>query len=57
MLVYRWVWARNNPLPRAEVVALDAVRKRLPPDHPVVSPGERRAQLARRCESVWNRYR
>jgi hypothetical protein len=57
MLVYRWVWARNNPVPGARVVALDEVRKALPPDHPVVMPGERRAQLARRREAVWNRYR
>ena len=57
LLVYRWVWARNNPLPRARVLPLGEVRKALPPDHPIVSPAERRAQLARRREAVWNRYR
>ena len=57
MLVYRWVWARTNPLPRARVVHLDELRKALPPDHPAVTPEARRAQLARRREAVWNRYR
>jgi hypothetical protein len=57
MLVYRWVWARSNPVPRARVVALDAPRSALPQDHPVVTPESRRAQLARRREAVWNRYR
>ncbi len=57
MLVYRWVWARNNPLPRARVLAIDRVRDALPGDHPAVTPDARRAQLARRREAVWNRYR
>jgi hypothetical protein len=57
MLVYRWVWARTNPVPRARVVALDALRAALPDEHPVVAPDARRAQLARRREAVWNRYR
>jgi len=57
MLVYRWVWARDNPVPRARVVALDDVRKAVPPDHPAVTPAARRALLARRREAVWNRYR
>ncbi len=57
LLVYRWVWARTNPVPRAHVVSLDAVRKAMPPDHPTVTPEARRAQLARRREAVWNRYR
>ena len=57
MLVYRWVWARNNPLPRARVMPLDRVRDALPRDHPAVTPDARRAQLARRREAVWNRYR
>ena len=57
MLVYRWVWARNNPLPRASVVTLDALHGTLPIDHPVVTPDARRVQLARRREAVWNRYR
>jgi hypothetical protein len=57
LLVYRWVWARTNPLPRARVVPLDDVRKAVPADHPTVTPEQRRAQLARRREAVWNRYR
>jgi hypothetical protein len=57
LLVYRWVWARNNPLPRAKVVALDGLRAALPREHPTVTPDVRRAQLARRREAVWNRYR
>jgi hypothetical protein len=57
LLVYRWVWARNNPLPRARVMALDAVRAALPREHPTVTTDARRAQLARRREAAWNRYR
>jgi hypothetical protein len=57
MLVYRWVWARNNPLPRARVMPIDRVRDALPGDHPAVTPDARRLQLARRREAVWNRYR
>jgi hypothetical protein len=57
LLVYRWVWARNNPVPHARVLPPGAVRAALPPDHPTVSPDARRAQLARRREAVWNRYR
>jgi hypothetical protein len=57
LLVYRWVWARDNACPSARVVPLAAVREALPADHPVVTPDERRHRLARRCEAVWNRYR
>jgi len=57
MLVYRWVWARSNPVPRARVVALARVREVLPAGHPAVTPDARREQLARRREAVWNRYR
>jgi hypothetical protein len=57
LLVYRWVWARNNPLPQARVVPLAQLRTALPAHHPTVSAQARRDQLARRREAVWNRYR
>jgi hypothetical protein len=57
LLVYRWVWARNNPLPSARVVPLAQLRDALPASHPSVSAQQRREQLARRREAVWNRYR
>jgi hypothetical protein len=57
MLVYRWVWARDNPCPTSRLTTVDAVRDALPPDHPTVSADERRQRLARRREAVWNRYR
>ena len=49
--------ARSNPSPRARVVPLAKLRDVLPPDHPAVTPDQRREQLARRREAVWNRYR
>lgn len=55
LLVYRWVWARDNPLPRSEVVALSGLRSHLPTDHPAVDTAERRRSLARRREAAWNR--
>jgi hypothetical protein len=55
LLVYRWVWARDNPLPRSEVIALADVRSQLPDDHPIVDTATRRRALARRREAAWNR--
>jgi hypothetical protein len=57
LLVYRWVWARTNPVPQARVLPLAAVRQALPAGHPTTTPEARRDQLARRREAVWNRYR
>jgi len=56
LLVYRFVWARDNPVPSARLVPLRALRESLPMDHPVVGTDERRRQLARRRESAWNRF-
>jgi len=56
MLVYRWVWAKNNPAPTARVVALRDVRSQLPKGHPTVSPEARRAELSLRREAAWNRF-
>jgi hypothetical protein len=56
LLVYRWVWARSNPLPEAQVVALPGLPAALPADHPQISPDERRVRLARRREAAWNRF-
>lgn len=56
LLVYRFVWARTNPVPSAQVVPLRELREYLPMDHPVVDPDERRRRLARRREAAWNRF-
>lgn len=56
LLVYRWVWARNNPIPRSRVVVIDRVRGELPNDHPTVDDRARRKALARRKEAAWNRF-
>ncbi len=56
LLVYRWVWARSNPVPSARVLALSEVRGALPEAHPQIDPPARRAALARRREAAWNRF-
>jgi hypothetical protein len=58
MLVYRWVWARDNPCPTARFFSThEEARAALPADHPRVDAEARRRGLARRREAVWNRYR
>jgi hypothetical protein len=57
MLIYRWVWARDNPCPEARVMPLAALHDALPAAHPKVDAETRRRQLARRRELVWRRYR
>jgi hypothetical protein len=56
MLVYRWVWARSRPVPRATVLAVAEVGAKMPPDHPRLDPTVRREALARRREAAWRRY-
>ena len=56
LLVYRWIWARSRPVPRAEVIALAQVRDKMPSKHPTITTDQRRTILARRREAVWNRY-
>jgi hypothetical protein len=56
MLVHRWVWARDNPVPTSRVVALGALRALLPGDHPEVDPGERRLRLAARLRAATARF-
>lgn len=56
LLVYRWVWARNNPSPTSRVVPVSELRQALPPGHPVVDGEARRRALARRREAAWNRF-
>jgi hypothetical protein len=55
--IYRWVWAKNRPVPQARVVPLAELREHLPADTPQVGPEERRAQLARRQLQVQRRFR
>jgi hypothetical protein len=56
LLVYRWVWARDNPKPTSKVVDLARVRNELPADHPRIDAEGRRAALARRREQAWKRF-
>ena len=56
LLVYRWVWARSNPVPKAMVVALADVRGALPEAHPLVDAESRRRSLSRRREAAWQRF-
>ena len=57
MLVYRWVWSRNNPQPEARLLRGSQLAEVLPASHPQVSPEERRRQLAARSEAAWGRFR
>jgi hypothetical protein len=56
LLVYRWVWARNEPVPVSRVVPLSEVRSALPGDHPTVDEAQRRRALSRRREAAWARF-
>jgi hypothetical protein len=56
LLVYRWVWARNNPIPSSRVLAPDEIRGALPADHPVIDTDSRHRSLARRREAAWKRF-
>jgi hypothetical protein len=57
MLVYRYVWTRSEPVPRARVLPLAQLRGALPAAHPEVTADQRREALARRREQVWSRSR
>lgn len=56
LLVYRWVWARTNPMPDARVIDIDQVRAAMPDDHPVVDETMRRKAISQRREEAWNRF-
>jgi len=56
LLVYRFVWARNNPVPRSKLVPVARVRAELPEDHPTIDAAQRRIALSRRREAAWNRF-
>lgn len=56
LLVYRWVWSRDNPAPVASRLPRASLREQLPNDHPVVDADTRRRHLARRREAAWNRF-
>lgn len=56
LLVYRWVWSRDNPTPTGRVVDIAAVRAAMPADHPEIDEAARRRAISRRRESAWNRF-
>ena len=55
MLQYRYVWARSNPRPSVRTVRLASLGDALPPDHPRVTPEERRRSLAARAAHLQRR--
>ncbi len=56
LLLYRWVWARTNPVPQGELIHLDELPAKMPLSHPRVDVAERRRRLSVRREQYWNRY-
>lgn len=56
LLVYRYVGTRTRPVPEAVLAPVAGVRDHLPGDHPVVTPEQRRDQLAARRAAVLARY-
>jgi hypothetical protein len=56
MVVYRSIGTRSRPVPECQVVPVATLRDHLPSAHPVVTPGERREQLATRRASLLARY-
>lgn len=57
MVVYRWIATRDDPTPSSLVVPLADLAAHLPPDHPTVTPDERRRNLTRRRLAVQRRFR
>ncbi len=56
MLVYRWIWSDDNPLPTGRVVSFDQLREALPADTPAFTSEDRRMQLAERRAHLLQRY-
>ena len=48
LIAYRFVGARNRPVPEARVLRRSEIREALPTDHPRMEPDARRESLARR---------
>lgn len=50
VIVTRWIWCDNVPVPQTSVVKLDQLHRHLPPDTPRLSPEERNcARMQRRA--------
>ena len=56
LLVYRFVWARNRPVPSSKVLPISELRAALPAGHPTVDAAARRKALQARRESAWTRF-
>ncbi|MCH2169940.1 DUF1214 domain-containing protein [Myxococcota bacterium] len=52
VLMYRYIWTRDNPLPSVRTVPLDEVRAALPAGTPEFSPAQRREQIHIRQRAV-----
>jgi hypothetical protein len=48
MIQYRTVWARTSPAPSVRTLPFRELSAALPPDHPRISPEQRRRQLRAR---------
>ena len=57
MCVYRWIGSSTMPVPKATVIELAALGSHLPPNHPTVTPAERREVLQARRRGVHRRFR
>ncbi len=56
LLMNRWIWTTDNPVPEGTVVAVDELHTVLPESTPRFSAAERAAQLAARRDHLARRY-
>lgn len=56
MIQYRYVWTRNNPEPKVEIVPFGSIWSRLPADTPRVDARQRREQVASRQRAIARRF-
>lgn len=52
MIQYRWLWAKDSPVPTNKVVKFAELRRYLPADTPTVAPEVRRQSIAMRQEHM-----
>lgn len=52
MIQYRWLWAKDAPIPTTKIVKFDELRRHLPAQTPTVSPEARRQAIAMRQEHM-----
>jgi hypothetical protein len=52
MIMYRWLGAKNEPVPTTKIVKVRELRRHLPVDTPTTTPEARRRAIAIRQEHV-----